>query len=197
MWRNDVAEATRRFAALSLAAGRYILVYTPLQSSEKSKGISALSALLRVTKAFEDKRVSYALVGGYAVALHGAVRGTVDIDCVIEHTEACFEACEAALRSIGLVPRLPVSAREVFQFREEYITRRNLIAWSFYSPINPIEVVDIIITHDLADLSAVSMRAGLAKVRVLSITDLMSMKRASARPQDLEDVRMLESILGK
>jgi hypothetical protein len=137
------------------------------------------------------------LVGGYAVALHGAVRGTVDIDCVIEHTESTFVVCEAALRSIGLVPRLPVSAREVFQFREEYITRRNLIAWSFYNPTNPIEVVDIIITHNLAALKAVSLRNGLEKVRVLSLPDLISMKRTSGRPQDLEDVKMLESILGK
>lgn len=156
-----------------------------------------MSLLIRVTKALEDHRVPYALVGGYAVALHGAVRGTVDVDCVIEHTEACFQACEVALRSIGLVSRLPVSAREVFQFREEYINRRKMIAWSFYNPVNPIEVVDIIITHNVADLKIISLRAGLAKVRVLSITDLIIMKRAAGRPQDLEDVKMLESILGK
>lgn len=156
-----------------------------------------LNILLRVIRAFDDYKVPYAVVGGYAVALHGAVRGTVDIDCIIEHKQSAFEACEKALLSIGLVPRLPVSAREVFQFREEYIARRNLIEWSFYNPTNPIEVVDIIITLNLVGLKTVKLRAGLEKIRVLSIADLIAMKRASGRPQDLEDVKMLESIDGK
>ena len=156
-----------------------------------------MSTLIRVTRSFEKHQVPYALVGGYAVALHGAVRGTVDIDCVIAHSEAYFLACETALRAIGLVPRLPVSAREVFQFRQEYMLRRNLIAWSFYNPQNPIEVVDIIITHDLNDLNAVSMRTGIDKIRVLALSDLIKMKLASGRPQDLEDIKMLENLRGK
>lgn len=156
-----------------------------------------MSVLIRVVKAFEKYKVPYAIVGGYAVALHGAVRGTVDIDCIIEHKQASFEACEQALGSIGLVPRLPVSAREVFQFRKEYITRRNLIAWSFYNPVNPIEVVDIVISHDMAKLKTVAMRAGMETIRVLAITDLIAMKRSAGRPQDLEDVKMLETILAR
>lgn len=156
-----------------------------------------MNTLTRITRSFEKHQVPYAVVGGYAVALHGAVRGTVDIDCIIAHTEAYFCACEAALRAIGLVPRLPVSAREVFQFRQEYISRRNLVAWSFYNPQNPIEVVDIIITHDLNELKSVSMRAGLDKIRVLAISDLIKMKLASGRPQDLEDIKMLENLRGQ
>ena len=39
--------------------------------------------LLRVTEALRKARVAHALVGGHAVALHGAIRGTLDIDLVI------------------------------------------------------------------------------------------------------------------
>ena len=39
--------------------------------------------LTRVTQALSDHQVPYAIVGGHAVALHGALRGTVDIDFVI------------------------------------------------------------------------------------------------------------------
>ncbi len=152
--------------------------------------------LLRVTNAFDQNGVNYALVGGYAVALHGALRGTVDIDFIIEHSEASFIACEKALTSIGLVPRLPVTAKEVFQFRKEYIQRRNLIAWSFYNPENPIEVIDIIITHDLGTLKSVTKRAGLERIRVLSLEHLIDMKREANRAQDLEDIKMLEAIRG-
>jgi len=34
----------------------------------------------KVVKSLSRHHVKYILVGGYAVALHGAVRGTVDID---------------------------------------------------------------------------------------------------------------------
>ena len=154
-----------------------------------------MSLLERIVAAFDRDQVPYALVGGLAVALHGAPRGTMDVDCIIRHTEADFIACERALQSIGLVSRLPVTAREVFQFRAEYIARRNLIAWSFINLSHPMEVVDVIITHDLATLSTVSKRFRLGKIKVLSPRDLIEMKRLSGRPQDIEDIKMLEALL--
>ena len=39
--------------------------------------------LFRVTDALKKSGVKFAIVGGYALALHGAVRGTVDLDLVI------------------------------------------------------------------------------------------------------------------
>lgn len=153
------------------------------------------SFLERVCETLGKHRVRYSIVGGFAVALHGAVRGTADVDAVIAHTSEQFERCEKALREIGLSPRLPVGAREVFEFREEYISRRNLVAWSFINPANPLEVVDIIITHDLARMKSETMRIRGKRMEVLSIRDLIAMKRASGRDQDLEDVKALEEIL--
>lgn len=148
----------------------------------------------RIFKFLREEDVHFSLVGGYAVALHGAVRGTVDIDLIIDHTEEQFERCEKALRRAGFLPRLPVTAREVFQFRKEYIEKRNLIAWSFYNPKNPVEVVDIIITHDLRSLKKTMKKFVHEKVPVLAIDELIAMKQASGRPQDMEDIRMLKEI---
>jgi hypothetical protein len=36
--------------------------------------------LQNVIQSLEKYHIKYALVGGYAVALHGAIRGTVDIE---------------------------------------------------------------------------------------------------------------------
>lgn len=58
--------------------------------------------LKRVVQALEKHKVHYAIVGGYAVALHGAVRGTIDIDLVISLNEKSFILAEAALLSIRL-----------------------------------------------------------------------------------------------
>src|SRR5579859_1436028 len=103
--------------------------------------------LFDVVLALQKAKVPFAVTWGYAVALHGAARGTVDLDIVLRRSKPHFVAAERALKDLGLVPRLPVTAAEVFDFREEYIKNRNLIAWSFYNPKDPTQIVDIIITH--------------------------------------------------
>ncbi len=150
--------------------------------------------IAEILKFLQLEGVRYSIVGGYAVALHGIVRGTLDLDIIIEHTLDQFSACESALKKAGLISRIPVSAKDVFQFRKEYIEQRNLIAWSFYNPKTPLEVVDIVITHDLRTLNQVQKKLGSMKISVLSIDDLIKMKRDSNRPQDIEDVKMLEEV---
>ena len=150
--------------------------------------------LLRVARAFDRTRVPYALVGGYAVALHGAVRGTVDVDLVIRLRESDFLRAERALMSLGLHSRLPVTAAEVFRYREEYIRNRSLTAWSFVNPTLPSEIVDVILTEDLAKMKVRRIKVRSQTVRVASIEDLIRMKRSSGRPQDLEDVEALRRL---
>lgn len=147
-----------------------------------------------VIKALNQHRVQYRLVGGYAVALHGAVRGTVDIDFVISLNQGSYRKTEKALNSIGLKSRLPISADEVFNFREEYIKNRNLIAWSFVNPENPLEIVDIIITEDAKKMKSVIKIAGGIRIKIATINDLINMKKKSGRKQDMEDITALEKI---
>ncbi|HEY6552057.1 MAG TPA: hypothetical protein VI669_01805 [Vicinamibacteria bacterium] len=150
--------------------------------------------LYALVEALQSAKVPFAIVGGYAVALHGAVRGTVDIDIILRFAKRHFEAAEGALKKLGLSPRLPVSAGEVYDFREEFIQNRNLTAWSFCNPRDPTQIVDIIITHDLAKMRTKNIRAAGRTLPVLSVADLIAMKKASARPQDLADVRALEEL---
>ncbi|MBP6217019.1 MAG: hypothetical protein KA436_00365 [Oligoflexales bacterium] len=153
-----------------------------------------MTLLEKICTALKSHSVSYAVVGGYAVALHGALRGTIDIDFIIKHEEEAFIATELALKSIGLQPRLPVTASEVFHFRKEYLEKRNLIAWSFYNPKNPIEIVDVIMTENLENCSVIEKKISSSKIFVLSKIDLIKMKRKSGRPQDLMDLEALEKI---
>jgi len=150
--------------------------------------------IYKVAEALKKERVKFAVAGGYAVALHGAVRGTLDLDIVIERGESSFIGAEKALGNIGLVSRLPVTASEVFRFREEYIKNRNLVAWSFWNPAEPSEIVDIVITEDLKKMDAATVKADGHLIPVLSRESLIAMKRRSARPQDLEDIRALEEL---
>jgi hypothetical protein len=150
--------------------------------------------VLRVTAALDRAKVPYALVGGFAVALHGVVRGTVDIDLILRFRESDFTRADEAFRSIGLMPRLPVTASEVFRFREEYIENRNVTAWTFVNAANPSEIVDVILTHDLTGLKTKRVRISGQFVTIIAVPDLIRMKTKSGRPQDLEDVRALRSL---
>jgi len=85
----------------------------------------------RLCRALETHQVPYALVGGHAVALHGAVRGTIDIDFVIEWEQTALAQAVAALESLGLKSALPITVDEVFANRQRYIAERNLITWNF------------------------------------------------------------------
>jgi len=153
-----------------------------------------MSLLEKICCCFNQRRISYAVVGGYAVALHGAPRGTLDIDFIVSLDEGTFLKVEAALLSMGFQCRIPVNAHEVFQFRKEYIENRNLIAWSFYNPANLSEVVDIIITENLDDCKTTEIKLSNFKLKILSRADLIRMKKRSGRKQDLADIAALEGL---
>jgi hypothetical protein len=168
--------------------------WSPVESWYIPVYSAGMTILERICAALEHGSVRYAIVGGYAVALHGAVRGTVDIDVAIAWNRKTLLATEAALKGAGLVSRLPVTAADVFAYRDEFVANRNLIAWNFYNPDNLAEQVDVIITYDLRGKRTRRLRVGETQVRILSLNDLIEMKRQSARPQDLEDIAALEKL---
>lgn len=148
----------------------------------------------KICKKLAERKIPFAVVGGYAVALHGAVRGTMDLDIVIKQTMRSYVQIAKALSELGFESRLPVSAEDVFNFRLEYIKNRNLNAWSFMNPLDPSEVVDIIITHDLAKLKTVVKHSKSLAIPVLAIDDLIAMKSSTGRDQDKADVAALERL---
>ena len=150
--------------------------------------------ILAVTKALSSHKVRYAIVGGYAVSLHGAVRGTIDIDIVIPLELNQYNKAEAALKSLGLESNLPVSAEEVFNFRDEYINNRNLIAWTFTSPKNPTQIVDIIITEDSNQFKTTKVKIQRQSANIASIEDLIRMKSDTGRKQDQADIEALRRL---
>lgn len=149
---------------------------------------------MRVCEALEKHHVPYAIVGGYAVALHGAVRGTIDVDLITSWKQEHLLGIKRGLAEIGLVPRLPISVEDLFARRRYYCTQKNLVAWNFINHQNPTEQVDVIITHDLADVNTLTLEVYGGQLSVISKTDLIAMKTQSAREQDLMDVAALKRL---
>jgi hypothetical protein len=148
--------------------------------------------LYEIIDSFERLKLRYAVVGGYALALHGLVRATMDVDFVLNLKQDDFELAEKALGQIGIQSRLPIRADEIFKMRKEYIANRNLIAWSFVDYKNPSRQVDIIITKDLKNLDLEKISVGGRKITVATLKELLKMKKESGRPQDLIDVKNIQ-----
>ncbi len=150
--------------------------------------------LLKVANKFKELAIPYALVGGYAVALHGAIRGTVDVDCITQWRLDNLLNIEKAMYELGLQPLQPITAKYLFNNKKLLINDKNLIAWNFINHANPLEQLDIIITYDLnvADIKKVTINGTV--INVLVKEKLIEMKLASGREQDLIDVETLRKL---
>lgn len=150
--------------------------------------------LNKVCNAFKKNKIGYALVGGHAVALHGVLRGTVDVDFIIKWNKKTLIKAQEVLGSLGLVSRLPIRAEEVFDYRDEYIKNKNLIAWNFYNPDDLTEQVDLIINQDLNDYQFKDLKTDGGEISLLSLDSLIEMKEQTDREQDVADVVALKRI---
>lgn len=101
---------------------------------------------------------------------------------------------ELALKELGLVSSLPITAEEVFANRKSHITNHSLIAWNFDNPESLNEQVNLIINYDLDQRNRKLIRPGDYTISILAIADLIAMKRESGKPQDLADVEAQEKI---
>ncbi|GIL17596.1 MAG: hypothetical protein BroJett040_13470 [Oligoflexia bacterium] len=153
--------------------------------------------LYEIVDVLNEKKIKFAIVGGYALALQGIIRATIDVDVVLSLSLSEFEAAEKALRDIKLQSRIPVRAKDIITMREEYIKNRNLIAWSFVDYQDPSRQVDILITKDVRDLNVEKISVGKYKIPVASLEDLLKMKINTGRPQDLVDVANIKEKLNE
>jgi hypothetical protein len=150
--------------------------------------------LLKVAQKFDEYAIPYAVVGGYAVAFHGAVRGTVDVDCIISWELQTLNNVVKAMGDLGLRSLHPIEVNDLFKNKENYIKAKNLIAWSFINYDNPLEQVDIIITHHFDKNEIKQVIVNSQTVNVVSKAHLIKMKEQSGREQDLIDIKSLRAI---
>lgn len=126
----------------------------------------------------------YLVVGGYAVAFHGRPRFTKDLDLWIGEEPSNLSRVLAALRAFGA----PAAALSELQSAGP-----NDIVWMGAAPVR----VEIFRTIPGVDFPAAWERRLQARwadvpVEIIGLDDLLAAKRATAREQDLADVRALE-----
>ena len=135
-------------------------------------------------EALNRRSVRYLIIGGYAVAFHGYPRATKDLDLWLEASpENARRALEAIHDFFG----------ETLGLEEGDLVSPGVVQLG-YAPNR----IDLVLlpegnpTFAEAFARARETRAGNVPVRVVSKEDLLALKRAFGRTQDLADVDSLE-----
>lgn len=146
--------------------------------------------------------VRYVVVGGVATVLHGHARLTVDVDLVVDLAPEEAMKAMVALERLGLVPRIPVEARDFADpaVRARWIQDKHMKVFPLIDPSDPLRQVDVFVEPPM-EFTTLWERAdivdlGSTTVRVACLDDLIAMKRAAGRRQDLADIEALEAIRG-
>jgi hypothetical protein len=145
-----------------------------------------------LVRALVDGGVDFVIVGGVAVVLQAMPRFTKDLDICYSTAEDNLDVLGGVL--VGLAARLRGIADAV-PFVPDSRTLRQTQILCLTTPVGDI---DLLVDPDgapgyetLRERASVMELSGRA-VRVASIEDMLAMKRAAGRPQDLTDIESLE-----
>jgi hypothetical protein len=138
--------------------------------------------------------VDFVVIGGVAAILHGSARLTRDLDIVFAPDEANLETLgtvlvESEARLRGVDDEVPFVADAPTLKGIQLLTLETNAGW-FDVHRRP----DGAPPYEGLRRNAERMNVGEFSVLVASLDDLLAMKRAAGRPQDLVDVETLEAI---
>jgi len=153
-----------------------------------------------VLAALNAAGVRYLIVGGVAVVLHGHLRTTADLDLVVQLTRENALAAVRALARLGYRPRAPVPAEGFADpaVRATWLSEKGMTVISLWSDRASGLEVDMFVAEpfDFDEVQARALRVTLdnTTAQVVSLEDLVRMKRSVGRPIDQEDVQALLAI---
>jgi predicted nucleotidyltransferase len=128
-------------------------------------------------------QVEYLVVGGYAVSIHGYPRYTGDLDIWINPTEKNAEKILACINEFGF---------SSYKLTKKDFTKEYGIIQFGYPPVR----IDIINNVDGVNFDECFLRKSIIdidglSVNFISLEDLITNKRTTARPRDIDDVENL------
>jgi len=156
---------------------------------------------LSIFKTFNEKKINYIVVGGMAVNLHGIPRMTYDIDLILSLKDKNLKNFLELMTEWGFKPKVPVKMMElaIKQKRQVWVKNKNMKAFNFINPDWELSEIDIIIDspidYERAIKNATKVKLENISIPLISIKDLIKMKRVSGRAQDKADIANLNKIL--
>lgn len=154
----------------------------------------------KVFKSLNKEKIKYLVVGGVAVNLHGYMRFTGDLDLLLLLEEENLKRMDILMKKLGYNERLPVSVMSLSDKKQvkQWLEEKNMKAYSFTPPKNNPLQIDIIMEESLIYKKIVANKVNKkiddTVIPVISIDDLIKMKRKANRQQDLIDLEALVNL---
>ena len=159
------------------------------------------SSIRSIVQALNDASVRYLIAGGLAVVAHGHLRFTADVDLILDLDSANVQKALKALAGLGYQPRPPVPIGQFADasMRERWIKEKGLTVFTLFSPAHDMTEVDLFVhpPFDFEKAYHSAYRADAAPgvpATFVGINDLIAMKEAVGRPQDVADVVQLRRL---
>jgi len=132
---------------------------------------------------FHDVR--YLVIGAHALGLHGHIRATKDIDLWVERTRSNAEKLAEALREFGA--DIGIAGVDRFASEGNQMIRLGV-------PPNMVDILNFAGESTFVEVWGEREEGKLWGVPIMypSRTNLIHMKRAAGRPQDLVDIERLD-----
>lgn len=149
-------------------------------------------------KALEQSSARYLIIGGIAAAFYGYPGGTFDLDFMPDLSSANLDKIIKALTNLGYIPRIPIDPEEVKdpKKREFWQTEKNMKAFTFINPNDLSEHIDLMICSTLNFEDAYQRRRVIRSkditVPLVSLEDLVRLKKDANRPKDQDAIAFLE-----
>ncbi len=141
----------------------------------------------KLIKLLKEHKVRFVIIGATAFPVHGYARATLDIDIFIQPDRNNAEMTWRALREFGY----DLSDVSVEDFLKKKILIRQYVVETDIHPF----VTGI--TFEQVWENKVKSKFGKTFVWFASLDDLIQMKKAAARPKDIEDLKYLQSLKSK
>ena len=155
-----------------------------------------------IFQAFANADIRYLVVGGVAVNLHGYSRFTGDLDILLALDEENLEKVTTTMRDLGYAERLPVELKSLAKEDQvqKWLREKGMTAYTFISNEFPQFSLDVLASCSLRfeefDGRKDVKRSWGTTIPVISIDDLVGMKREANRQKDLEDIEVLLELRG-
>lgn len=151
----------------------------------------------KIFKELENSTINYLIVGGVAVNLYGYARFTGDIDILLALTPANLIKMDKLMHKLDYVERIPVNIKELGEKAklDEFIKKKRLKAYTYISNSQPQLDIDIIVKESSNfkdyDKEKTIIKVWEMELPVVSIDDLIKMKKAAKRDKDMLDLEAL------
>ncbi len=161
------------------------------------------SRIEKTLGALTAAKVRYLVVGGVAVVLHGHLRTTLDLDLVLHLDQDNLVTALKVFADLGFQPQVPVPLLSFAdsENREAWTHQKNMTVFSLWHPDFQGFAVDLFIQEpfnfELAYDRALVVNLHGIEATVISLPDLIEMKRIAGRPQDQIDVEALLELRGR